>query len=150
MKVYVASSWRNKYQPDVVALLRENGHEVYDFRNPEAAFKWDDIDPGYESWTTIQYMEALENPLAAAGFERDFSAMEWADAFVLVMPCGRSAHLEAGWAIGAGKPTFIYIPEESEPELMYKMASAIVSTTEKLVDLLSMPELTMLMEDGSS
>ena len=34
-KIYVASSWRNKYQPEVVAALRKAGHEVYDFRNPK-------------------------------------------------------------------------------------------------------------------
>ena len=32
MKIYVASSWRNTYQQDVVAKLRKLGHEVYDFR----------------------------------------------------------------------------------------------------------------------
>jgi nucleoside 2-deoxyribosyltransferase len=48
-------------------------------------------------------------------------ALEDCDACVLVMPCGRSAHLEAGFAIGAGKPTAILI-SEGEPELMYKMA----------------------------
>ena len=26
-KIYVASSWRNVYYPDVVAKLRETGHE---------------------------------------------------------------------------------------------------------------------------
>jgi len=34
MKFYVASNWRNQYQPRVVELLRLMGHEVYDFRNP--------------------------------------------------------------------------------------------------------------------
>ena len=34
MHIYVASSWRNTYYPDVVAALRNAGHEVYDFRNP--------------------------------------------------------------------------------------------------------------------
>ena len=33
-KIYVASSWRNGYYPDVVDKLREAGHDVYDFRNP--------------------------------------------------------------------------------------------------------------------
>ena len=33
-KIYVASSWRNEYYPEVVEKLREAGHEVYDFRNP--------------------------------------------------------------------------------------------------------------------
>ena len=32
MKLYIASSWRNEYYPDVVKTLREAGHEVYDFR----------------------------------------------------------------------------------------------------------------------
>lgn len=27
-KIYVASSWRNGYYPEVVAKLREAGHEV--------------------------------------------------------------------------------------------------------------------------
>ncbi len=34
MKLYVASSWRNKEQPVVVEMLRQAGHEVYDFRAP--------------------------------------------------------------------------------------------------------------------
>ena len=32
MKIYVASSWRNEFQHNVVKALREDGHEVYDFR----------------------------------------------------------------------------------------------------------------------
>jgi hypothetical protein len=34
MRVYVASSWRNPWQPNVVGLLRSLGHKVYDFREP--------------------------------------------------------------------------------------------------------------------
>lgn len=33
-KIYVASSWRNSFQQDVVKFLRDVGHEVYDFKNP--------------------------------------------------------------------------------------------------------------------
>lgn len=33
-KIYVASSWRNSFQLDVVSFLRNEGHEVYDFKNP--------------------------------------------------------------------------------------------------------------------
>ena len=31
-KIYVASSWRNVFQQDVVGILRDLGHEVYDLR----------------------------------------------------------------------------------------------------------------------
>jgi hypothetical protein len=43
---------------------------------------------------------------------------------VIVLPCGKSAHLEAGYAIGAGKPTVIML-ENGDPELMYKMTPYI-------------------------
>ena len=31
--IYIASSWRNKYYPEVVTNLREAGHKVHDSRN---------------------------------------------------------------------------------------------------------------------
>ncbi len=129
MKIYVASSWRNEHQSEVVQSIRDWGHEVYDFRNPDDdnhGFSWGLIDDHWKSWSIDEYRVALDHPIATAGYHSDFNAMQWADAFVLVMPCGRSAHLEAGWAIGAGKPTAILLLEPAEPELMYKMASRIV------------------------
>lgn len=47
-KIYVASSWRNVFQQDVVGILRDLGHEAYDFKNPphgNGGFQWSDIDP---------------------------------------------------------------------------------------------------------
>lgn len=124
MKIYVASSWRNPFQPNVVKKLREDGHEVYDFRNPKEGnngFAWSDIDENWENWTTEEYKQALEHPIAKAGFKHDFDAMKWADCCVMVLPCGRSANTEAGWMKGAGKKVFIYQPIKQEPELMYKI-----------------------------
>ena len=46
------------------------------------------------------------------------------------MPCGRSAHLEAGWAIGQDKPTCILLCDKQDPELMYKMASLALNEAE--------------------
>ena len=129
MKIYVATSWKNTRQPGVVKALRDAGHDVYDFRKPKpgtSGFQWSDIDPDWKDWPPAKYRDALTDPLAKSGFDRDFNAMQWADAFVLVMPCGASAHLEAGWAIGQGKPTCILIGDKQQAELMYKMASSIV------------------------
>ena len=50
LAIYLASSWRNTYYPDVLAALRAAGHDVYDFRNPgdgTDGFKWSKIDPLY-------------------------------------------------------------------------------------------------------
>lgn len=139
MKLYVASSWRNPYQPNIVGVLRQSGHDVYDFRHPPGGdhlgFSWSEVDPDWKRWSPASYLRALQHPIARAGFASDFGAMQWADACVLVMPCGRSAHLEAGWFVGAGKPLVILLdsfiePEETperghEAELMYAMATSI-------------------------
>lgn len=132
MRIYVASSWRNEHQQYIVNVLREAGHEVYDFKHPtsgDAGFHWSEIDPNWQDWTIHQYCTALGHDHAKFGFNRDFDAMKAADACVLVLPCGRSAHLEAGWMKGAGKKVLAYIPCDyrMEPELMYKMLDGITN-----------------------
>jgi|SRR5882762_5032650 len=135
MKIYVASSWRNEFQPAVVEVLRSMGHEVYDFRNPTEGnngFAWSDIDQDWISWTSEQYKKALSHPVAEAGFKFDFDAMKWADTCVIVLPCGRSANTEAGWMKGAGKKVFVYQPIKQEPELMYKIFDGILTSIEDI------------------
>ena len=135
-KIYVASSWRNKYYPEVVTKLREAGHEVYDFRNPPHGgngFRWTDIDENAPNWTFEQYAEGLHHPLAERQYAADLEALKAADTCVLVLPCGRSAHTEAGWMAGAGKRVIVYIPEMVEPELMYKLFYEVVGNMEELI-----------------
>lgn len=119
MKIYAASSWKNLYQPEVVKQLRNDGHEVYDFRT-EAAFSWSCIDEKWKGWTIEQYMKALDRPESLAGFNSDFGGVKWCDAGVLILPCGLSAGIEAGFIKGAGKPVAVYVPNMREPELMVK------------------------------
>lgn len=126
-KIYVASSWRNLFQPEVVKQLRKAGHEVYDFKNPpsKSGFNWSQIDLTWREWSTKEYIDALKHPIAQAGFDSDFNAMKESDICVLVLPSGRSAHSEAGWMKGAGKKVFVYSPIVQDAELMYKMFDGI-------------------------
>lgn len=119
MKIYAASSWKNLHQPDVVNALRSDGHEVYDFRT-EAAFSWSVIDEKWRGWTIEQYMKALDHPQSLHGFQTDFGGVTWCDAGVLILPCGLSAGIEAGFIKGQGKPVVVYVPEMREAELMVK------------------------------
>jgi hypothetical protein len=139
MKVYVASSWRNDRQPAVVQAIRAAGHQVYDFRNPDGespelkqGFHWSDIDPEWQSWSALQFVDALEHPLALVGYGRDYEELESADAVVLVMPCGRSAHLELGFAVGRGMLAVILL-SDGEPELMYRMVPNLVTSIEEVI-----------------
>ena len=143
MNIYVASSWRNAYQPEVVARLRSEGHSVYDFRNPSEAqsgFHWSDIDPDWQRWSPNEYAAALGTPLAELGFRSDYTAVARCDALVMVLPCGRSAHLEAGLAAGFGKPAYAYLPEMIEPELMYKMFMGVSDDLDVIVDWLALTD----------
>lgn len=142
MKIYVASSWRNEHQPSVVKVLRDAQHEVYDFRNPrpgDKGFAWSEIDPKWKEWSAAAFREALAHPIANRGFDFDMNALIWCDACVLVLPCGRSAHLELGWACGAKKWTIAYAPEgeKHEPELMYKMLDKVCLNTDDVVKTLA-------------
>lgn len=138
MRLYVASSWRCEAYAAVLNALRKDGHACYDFRNPwpgNIGFKWSEAF-GREDWqkaTPDEFAGALQQPIAQRGFRSDFEAMHWAEGCVLVLPCGRSAHLEAGWFCGQGKPCWIYAQEPTEPELMYLMAKFVTGDHQSLL-----------------
>lgn len=140
-KIYLASSWRNPQQPNLVSFLRDAGHEVYDFRNPPSGipngFRWSEIDPKWTAWSAAVYREKLKTPLAQQGFNSDFDGMKWADTGVLLLLCGRSAHLELGWMAGAGKRTIILTRDGEEPELMALLASEICVSWSELLQTLA-------------
>jgi hypothetical protein len=134
-KIYVASSWRNQYYPEVVERLRTAGHQVYDFRNPphgQGGFFWKKLDPNFDKWSVEEYKTGLKHSSAELQFQCDLDALEWADTCLLVLPYGRSAHTEAGWMKGSGKRTIVYIPEMQEPELMYKLFDLVSGDLEEI------------------
>lgn len=135
-KIYVASSWRNKYQPDVVKACRSLGHEVYDFRNPfpgNNGFAWSQLDENWLNWTPELYIKQLNTNIAIDGYHCDKNALDWCDTCILVLPCGRSAHLEAGYTIGQHKDTIIYVDSDKfEPDLMYLLANKVVTELEEV------------------
>lgn len=143
--IYVASSWRNQHYPQVLKMLRGAGAQyehlteprfgVHDFRDEAGSFSWRDVDGDCENWDRDRYRKLLTtHPLAFEGFERDMAGLRQATAALLVGPCGRSAHLELGYAVGAGLGTAIYLPEDQEPELMYLMAGTILTDPIELMD----------------
>lgn len=135
--VYIASSWRNPIHTAVCAALRSVKIPHYDFKNPPngTGFSWRSVKSDWPhgpertevrakgaDWENVdEYLSMISHPRAVEGFAADFGAMQQADTFVLVLPCGKSAHLELGWAVGAGKRTAILLEDPVEPELMYRM-----------------------------
>ena len=131
MKVYVASSWNNEVYPEVVEALRQAGHDVYDFRHQGVS------DPDPAEMTFGKLLNYLDEPKIRAIFKNDMDALKDSDAVVCVLPCGRSAHLELGYGIGAGKRTVLLWHDGDAPDVMHKAVDAIVFSVDEIPEALA-------------
>ncbi len=127
-RIYVASSWRNlELALGLTALIRAWGHEVICFGEAGAdgyRFHWRQVEPNRARLTSPRL---LASPLARRAVERSRGRLDEADTCLLLLPCNRSAHLEAGFAKGRGKRLVVvgrFVPGEFE--LMYGLADALV------------------------
>ena len=114
-KIYVASSWKNvETVRDLSECLRENGHQVFDFTDVNN--RVDGLDKfvfNAESWSgepleTIDWLNFMEYSATKRAFKSDKAGLDWADTIILVVPSGRSSHLEAGYGVGQGKELYIW------------------------------------------
>lgn len=132
MKIYLATSWRNTDFERARELLRAEGWEVYDFRdsgvNTHASESFE------KALSYTEYMSAMAQPELKAQGERDYAALDWCDVVVMLLPCGKSAHIELGYALGAGKPAFV-VWSPGPVDLMYQRAN-VVSSIYDVIDLL--------------
>jgi nucleoside 2-deoxyribosyltransferase len=126
MKVYVASSWNNEVYPEVVEALRQAGHDVYDFRHQGGS------DSNPTEMPSDQLLDFLDEPKVRSIFKNDMDALVDSDAVVCVLPCGRSAHLELGYGIGAGKRTVLLWHDGDAPDIMHKAVDAIVFSVDEI------------------
>jgi hypothetical protein len=135
--VYVASSWRNPLHTAVCAALRSVDIDHYDFKDAEG-FHWSEVIlshlPGSNNAVAMtDYLTAMQNPRAQEGFQRDMEHLVEADCVILVLPAGRSSHLEMGYAVGEGKRTAVLLEDPVVPDLMYGMVDYLAPS---LFDLL--------------
>ena len=104
-------------------------------------FSWRDCGPQAaldHAKTIPSYLDAVRSERAAEGFGFDKAALEWCDTCVLALPCGRSAHLELGYACGQGKDTYVLLHEDKfEPELMYLLNTDICTDVQQIIDLMA-------------
>lgn len=137
--IYLASSWKNAHHTQALEQLRAWGQNVYDFKNPAegiGGFGWRQITDTPKPWPLDALDEVLKDRIAQTGFAHDFRAMQECRACVLLLPSGKSAHLEAGWFVGMGRPVVVWgFPGDlHEPELMYLMTNGVATSIADVVD----------------
>lgn len=131
--IYLIGSLRNPAIPTFGVALRNEGYDVFDdwhAAGPTADDEW----RRYETDRGRTYREALEGYAARHVFKFDLTHLDRADAGVLVLPAGKSGHLEFGYIIGQGKPGFVLLdPTVDRWDVMYQFATCIVGSLDELI-----------------
>ena len=114
--IYLIGSLRNPEVPHIGNQLREKGFEVFDdwFAGGKIA---DDEWQAYELVKGSSYRTALRGFAARHVFEFDLFHLNRANLGLLVMPAGKSGHLELGYLMGQGKPGYVLFPEDFQKSL---------------------------------
>jgi len=103
MKYFVASRWRNAKQAKrLISEIRTKGWRVFSFfenrynrssgENPEIEMRRFESTPHWRKNKQIRNI-----------FKTDIKELKSSDVVILLLPAGRSAHIEAGIAYGLGK-----------------------------------------------
>ena len=123
--IYLIGALKNREIPVIGKLLREDGFEVFDDwheAGPDADSYWQ----AGEIYRGRSYREALQGHHANCVFEFDRYHLDRSDMGILVLPAGKSGHLELGYLRGQGKPTFVLFDKEPERyDVMYKFCNEI-------------------------
>lgn len=134
--IYIIGSLRNEKIPQIGNLLRDNGWDAFDDwygAGPEADDKWRD----YEQHRGRNLKESIYGYAARHVFAFDKHHLERVDAGLLVMPAGKSGHLELGYLRGLGKAGYILfdgVPERYD--VMWNFATDVFLSVEEMLETL--------------
>ena len=125
---FISSRWRNKDKVlELAKKLREKGNSVYCFMEEK-------FNPGTIHGDPEEVMakfEAIKNcrndPFVKKIFKRDLRGLKASKCVVVLLPGGKSTHLEVGIGYGLGKK-LILIGEQKETESLYLIFSEFYPT----------------------
>ena len=140
--IYLIGSLRNPEVPLIGDSLREAGFETFDEWHSAGEIA-DDCFRDYCNGRGLTYREALQTYAAKHIFDFDKTHLTRASIVVLVMPGGKSAHLELGWALGQGKAGYVLfdkIPDRYDQ--MYQFANDMFFSKEEMVNELKLKHLS--------
>ncbi len=137
---YIASRYRNKdVVLDLANKLRQKGKSLYCFIESDASVKHagavdsdaEEVMNNFESiedWTKDYRVREI--------FESDMNALKSAKNVILLLPAGKSSHIEVGVAYGLGKH-LIMIGEQKETESLYLVFNEFYPNVDSFISSLS-------------
>lgn len=136
--VYLIGSLRNPKVPQLAKKIRElTGIEVFDdwyAAGPEADDYWRDYEKGRGRTLT----QAIRESLAADHvFQFDLTHLKRADTAVLMLPAGKSGHIELGWELGQDKKGYVLLDQGEGWNPAYnKLVTGVFDNLEELIEAL--------------
>ena len=105
---FIASSSRNKEKiVELTEKLRAKGKSVYSFIETNPLDKLISEEIQVKDWRNSEMNKFI--------FEKDMKPLKESETLILLLPAGKSGHIEAGVAYGLGKKCiFIGDPEETD------------------------------------
>lgn len=132
--IYVIGSLRNEAVSEVAQELRRIGIDAFDdwmAAGPTADDSW----KTYEQERGRVYTEALTGHAARHVFEFDKYHLDRCDAALLVLPAGKSGHLELGYVAGSGRQTYILLDDQDVRwDVMYQFATEVFLNEGEMIE----------------
>ena len=121
---FIASRWRNKTEVlELTEKIRKKGKTVYCFIEGDGTDY--DLKDTKHKFTPEEFMDKFESipnwlndPAVKEIFDADMDALKNSHTLILLLPAGKSAHIEAGTAYGMGKKCIV-IGQQKETESLY-------------------------------
>lgn len=128
---YVAARYRNRDNALTLArAIRDRGNSVYFFVESRASQAHVEA-AATDAEAAMRHFEARshDDPGVRDVFESDLAALKDSSAFIMLLPAGKSCHVEAGIAYALGKH-LILVGEPEATESLYLIFNERYLTTE--------------------
>lgn len=148
--IYLIGSLRNPKIPQLGRVLRSVGYNAFDSwfsAGPKADDHWQE----YEKSKGLSFPQALDSYSAQHVFQFDQKHLQRCDMAALIMPAGKSGHLELGYATGLGKVTFIVLEQEPDRwDVMYAFAHKVFLSPVDFVEYMTRANTPSLRRTGEA
>lgn len=134
--IYIAGSLRNPHMPEFrewlqTQLPRERIFMDWYAAGPNADDHWKE----YYQNLGLSYEEALSAPASVNVYNFDKKHIDMSDFMVLVLPAGKSGHMELGYQIGRWKHGIILLEDGVDRwDVMYQFADLVTKDKQDVVD----------------
>jgi hypothetical protein len=134
----IISRWRNREGvEELTNKIRQKGKTVYSFIEGDGSeHELKDSEQKYHPEEFMKKYESIpdwkNDPAVREIFEIDLEAMKNAETVILLLPAGKSAHIEAGIAYGTGKK-LILIGEQKETESLYLIFNEFYNSIDEFI-----------------